>query len=175
MRYGQLTVVAGPMFAGKTTQVLDWIMTAHATGRSVRIFKPEMDTRYATDSVVNHDGVGHAAESVAILPVIDWSPSALVILDEVQFYAGDPVEWVRNALAQGVDVCAAGLDMDWQGKPFATTASLLSMADVVLKRSARCAICDNAARKTFKKSLSGGSVEIGGSDVYEPRCNAHWI
>lgn len=178
--YGSLEVVCGPMFAGKTTETLKRVLWArNGQERDVRVFKPAFDNRYSETEIVSHDGLRTRAESVTELPACCLAPRSLVVLDEVQFFCepyvlGNTVEWVRSQLAAGVDVFAAGLDMDWQGKPFEVTAQLMAMADRVSKITAHCTVCGRAANRTYKKTGSGGSVELGALDLYEARCPTHW-
>lgn len=182
MTYGTLTVVCGPMYAGKTTEMLKRVLWAkNGQNRSVMVLKPAFDNRYAQTEIVSHDGLRTTAESVTELPIVTWYTSGpgLIVIDEVQFFTepyveGDVVEWVQRLLNAGHDVVAAGLDMDWRGTPFETTAKLLAMADTVIKTQANCTVCGRPAHKTFKKSGEGESVELGATDKYEARCNDHW-
>lgn len=175
MAYGKLTLICGPMFAGKSSHLLIEAERADAI-----IFKSAFDTRYSTSDVVTHDG-----ECAPAHPISSFVDVAAIgelerpyCFDEVQFlnedrYEGDFVSDVRTLLVHGVDVYAAGLDMDWKGEPFEITARLLAMADEVIKVGAFCNVCSSLASKTSKKT-GGGSVELGHADIYEPRCNRHW-
>lgn len=177
--YGTLEVLAGPMFAGKSSEILKRILWAR-TGQSlnVRVFKPAFDNRYSDSEIVSHDGLRSPAESITVWPEIQTYPD-LVVIDEIQFFEepnfhGDIIEIVRDLLRNGVNIVAAGLDMDWQGKPFYVTSMLLGMADAVVKLKANCTVSGRPAGKTFKKSASGGSVELGATDKYEARSNEYW-
>jgi thymidine kinase len=166
------------MFAGKTTETLKRVLWAkNGLNRSVRVLKPKFDDRYAEAEIVSHDGLRTPAESIAALPQ-EIGQTDLVVLDEIQFFPthvqGDLYGWVQDQLGRGVEVIAAGLDMDWQGKPFEGTALLMGMADEVIKLNAHCTVCGRPARKTFKLHQCGDSVELGASDKYESRCNTHW-
>ncbi|RYF09838.1 MAG: thymidine kinase, partial [Oxalobacteraceae bacterium] len=178
--YGHLTVICGPMYAGKTTETLKRVLwTRNGQGKTVRVLKPAFDDRYGVTEIVSHDGLRTQAESITELPM-DTEGTDLIVLDEVQFFpnhvAGNLVDWIRDHLARGTNVVAAGLDMDYRGSPFAATAALLGMADEVLKINANCTVCGKPARKTFKKSgnLDSDDLELGSSDKYEARCNQHW-
>lgn len=178
--YGTLEVICGPMYAGKTTETLKRVLWArNGQSRHVHVFKPSFDNRYSETEIVSHDGLRTPATSVIALPQVQYPVGTLVVLDEVQFFCepyvqGDTVEWVREQLAVGVDVFVTGLDMDWQGKPFEITAQLMAMADKVTKITAHCTVCGRAASKTYKKTGSGDSVELGALDLYEARCPTHW-
>lgn len=169
------------MYAGKTTETLKRVLWAK-NGRNdrVRVFKPAYDNRYAEVEIVSHDGLRTSAESIEELPFIGIGGADLVVLDEMQFFMepyvkGDLMQWVQNLLTDGIDVVAAGLDMDWQGKPFEVSGRLTAMADEIVKLTANCTVCGRPARKTYKKRADGQSVELGGSDKYEARCNVHWM
>ena len=170
------------MFAGKTTETLKRILWAtNGENKTVHVFKPSFDTRYGESEIVSHDGLKATATNIASIPDIEFTPGSLVFLDEIQFYMapyfdGDVISWVRTLLSTGVDVVAAGLDMDWQGQPFQITASLLAMANDAKKLTAHCTVCGRPATKTYKKETTEdtGSVELGTSANYEARCNNHW-
>lgn len=184
MSYGHLTVVCGPMYAGKTTELLKRILWAkNGQGRKVAVLKPAFDTRYSTTQVKSHDGL--AADAISFT---DWSDERIVnevadadvvCLDEVQFMiepyiSGDTPAFIRRVLSLGKDVVANGLDLDWRGEPFPITAALMAMADEVIKQSANCTICGRPATKTFKKVPDEEQVALGAGDLYEARCNIHW-
>lgn len=176
MSYGHLTVVTGPMFGGKTTHII----TATENRTDAVVFKPLMDNRYSHCEIVSHTG-----SSVPAIPVsmpddlIMAEDYQLICIDEIQFfttpyYGGDIIKAIKVILKAGRDVLVCGLDTDWQGDPFPVTASLVGMADEVVKLKAECASCGNPASKTYKKTHQGGIVELGHNDIYEARCNRHW-
>lgn len=184
-----LTVITGPMFAGKTSALIRRIVRAiEEDGKPVVIVKPAMDNRFADTTIVSHDGVAHPA-----LPIADEhglfaavgeasarAGSAVhVFVDEVQFleaphFAGSFHEAVHALLVAGHDVTCGGLDCDWRGMPFDVSARLLAMADHVEKLTARCAVTGLPAQKSYKKSADSARIALGAGDTYEPRCNAAW-
>lgn len=176
MRYGKLTVVVGPMFSGKTS----FIISAIIDRNDYVIFKPAMDTRYSEIDIVTH--TGDRASAIAVSLPDDLAPAEkhkLICLDEIQFftcpyYGGDIIRAIKVLLKAGRDVLVCGLDTDWKGDPFPITASLLGMADEVVKLKAKCSSCGLPASKTYKKTRQGNVVELGNDDIYEARCNQHW-
>lgn len=103
----------------------------------------------------------------------------MICIDEVQFltqpyFSDDIIECVRELLREGKEVVVTGLDMDWQGEPFRTTATLAAMADTMIKLTANCTQCGQPATKTFKKLQNSEQIELGATDLYEARCNKHW-
>lgn len=182
--YGHLSVVCGPMFAGKTTETLKRILWAkNGRGQDIRVYKPAFDQRYAKLQIVSHEGLAADAEAVhhwgeRTKDVIEAGVS-VVFFDEVQFFEapnfdGDILRIVDDLLSAGVDVVCSGLDMDWQGKPFAIIAHMAAKADEVHKLRGVCTVCGRPSTKTYKKTGSGGQIEIGGSELYESRCTIHW-
>lgn len=177
--YGQLTLICGPMFSGKTTELLKRILwEKNGVKRNVAVFKTSFDNRYAHEEVMNHDGLEARALSIKSWSALDPSVD-IVFFDEVQFFCapqfnGDLVDIVLGLITRGVDVCGAGLDMDAEGRPFPITASLMAMADEVIKLRSHCAVCGQPATKTFAKKGKVNKVQLGGAESYEPRCTKHW-
>jgi len=173
-KYGKLELFIGPMFSGKTTSLLKNVLWNKHIGRKVCVFKPTKDVRYSLDEVVSHDGLSVMAHNVGIeFPEIDGEGN-LIVLDEVQFFDVDVVDWVYSLLQNNNDVIAVGLDMDTNGFVFDNTAILSAMADEIHKLKAVCSICGAPASKTFKKVKNDERILLGSSDIYESRCNNHW-
>lgn len=177
--YGTLEVICGPMFAGKTTELLKKVLWAkNGLSQKVKVFKPAFDNRYSETEIVSHDGLRTDADSILTWQDLDKEYD-LVVFDEVQFFTdpyftGDLIDIVSNLLMNGTNVLATGLDMDWRGRPFCVTSMLLGMADKVKKLKAVCSISGGPAGKTYKKTGGGESVELGATDLYEARSNEHW-
>ncbi len=162
---GKLIVVVGPMYAGKTAWLIDY-----AAGKDFRAFLPEIAVR----GLRSRDGRELPATRlpVDIAGNVELGEASLYLFDEVQFFGKGFVELVLELLRSGKDVVAAGLDLDWQGRPFETTASLLALADVVVKLTARCAVCGAPARFSWKVSADGHRIDPAAH--YEPRCRHHY-
>jgi thymidine kinase len=183
MAYGNVTVFTGPMFCGKSSNLIQTcIWKNHAKDYSLMI-KPSFDDRYSTQEVVTHSGLKVTAQNVKHVNEIKHffinDHYKNLMIDEVQFFEepyvdGNLIPVIKEILKNGVNVFAAGLDMDWRGDPFIVTAKLLAMADNVHKLKAVCNWSGKEATKTFKKSFTGGSVELGETDKYEVRNNEFW-
>lgn len=183
---GQLTVICGPMFAGKTTELLKRVLWAkNGLNAPVAVFKAAYDSRYSAVEIASHDGLVAAAAVISDWPYADGAlPDAQhIFFDEIQFFtaphfSGDIVAIIRNLLAHGRHVTVGGLDADWRGDAFAPTATLMAMADDVLKLRAHCAVCGRPAGKTHKRlssaAASDDTIQLGGAELYEPRCRQHW-
>lgn len=164
-----LTVIAGPMFAGKTSTLID------RPGSIV--FKPTIDTRDGLDVIRTHDGRERLAVPVAYAADLDrMVPMTVhtVCLDEAQFFGPEVLPAIERMQREGLQVIAVGLDLDSEGRPFGIMPALLSMATEVIKARAVCAVCQDPATRTYRKTAVGEQVLIGGSETYEPRCLECW-
>lgn len=179
MSYGELHVICGPMFSGKTTFLLNSIERAKQINDDILVIKPAFDNRYSESKIVSHDG--RSADAFSIFKFPDFPVnSEYLFFDEIQFFCAphfkdNIIEKIRIFLSMGKNIVACGLDTNWMGYPFEVTASLVAMADKVTKLKSRCSVCKSPASKTFKKSDSKNIIELGSNDKYEPRCNKHWL
>jgi thymidine kinase len=172
---GRVEVICGPMFSGKSEELLRRVHRTQLASLPVLLFKPKMDTRYSENEVVSHGGVRKnclnitAAEEILVYPRV-----AVVGIDEAQFLQGDLVFVVETLAHEGVRVVLAGLDTDYLGKPFGCMGSLLAVADEVTKLKAVCMRCGADAAKTYRVAVSSEQVMVGGMGEYEARCRACW-
>jgi thymidine kinase len=168
-----IEVFTGPMFAGKTTGLIDRTLFFQGAGVPVLLVKHASDTRYAGTAVVTHSGV--ALDCKAALNVVDIAlllqlqPEVKVVaIDEVQFFENDIVEWAVLARSVGISVLAAGLDRESSGRTFGPMGDLLAQADVVHKIKTECR-CGLLAHQTRRKPDAPEGM-VGGSERYESVC-----
>ena len=176
---GSLTVICGPMFAGKTEEIIRRVIRFEIARKQAQIFKPEIDDRYNAVMVNSHSGRSKMAFVVSsaerILGVIALD-TAVVVIDEAQFFDRAIVNVCRSLANRGLKVIAAGLDLDFRGEPFGPMPFLLAEAENVVKLSAVCMSCGGEAH--FTQRLFDGrpvpykseQILVGGQDFYEPRC-----
>lgn len=164
-----LSVLCGPMFAGKTEGLIDRTLRAN---RAVRVYKPTVDTRYEGSAILSH--AGRRIPATWTTPDLrDVQSGGFIAIDEAQFLDLEAIERVRVLVRQGTDLVLAGLDLTFHGEPFGPMPSFLAMADEVVKLKARCA-CGRPATRTFRKHTGDSVVLIGGAELYEPRCLPCW-
>jgi thymidine kinase len=171
-RRGWIEVICGSMFSGKTEELIRRLKRAKIANLKVEIFKPAIDVRYDETNVVSHDSnVIHSTPIDNSQTILLLSEGVDVVgIDEAQFF-DDQVIHVCEVLAlKGVRVIVAGLDMDYQGKPFGQMPYLLSIADYITKLHAICMRCGNIANISYRKTEQLGQVLIGEKETYEPRC-----
>lgn len=180
-RQGWIEVIAGPMFSGKSEELIRRVRRALIARQSVLVFKPRLDNRYHESHVVSHDGKQVAAipvESAAEMEAhLDPLPQ-VVAVDEVQFLDRGLLSLVERLAAQGVRVILAGLDLDFRGEPFGLMPELLARAEFVEKLSAICPRCGAPATRTQRlvngkpARYSDPVILVGAEEHYEPRCRA---
>jgi thymidine kinase len=171
-RRGWIEVISGSMFSGKTEELIRRLKRVKIAHLKVEIFKPSIDKRYDEINVVSHD-----ANTIQSTP-IENSQTILLLaqdvdvvgIDEAQFF-DDQITVVCETLARkGIRVIVAGLDMDYQGKPFGQMPNLLAIADYITKLHAICVLCGNIASISYRKTPQNGQILVGEKDIYEPRC-----
>ena len=171
---GRLEIICGPMFAGKTTELLRRLLDAQRRGESVVAVKPARDTRYSTGEITTHTG-----ESFPALPVADASgvagasgTAAVVAIDEAHFFGPALVQVCRELIRGGVRVIVAGVERDHLGRPFEPFPSLLCEADEVAKLSGICAVCGGPSVYSQRMFASDAAIVVGGAESYQARCRA---
>ena len=169
---GWIEVICGSMFSGKTEELLRRLNRAFIARQKVEIFKPAIDTRYHVQNVVSHN-----ANSIRSTPV-QFANDILLLagncdvvgLDEAQFFDDDIID-ISNKLANsGKRVIIAGLDMDFNGKPFGPMPGLIAIAEYVTKVHAICVKCGDIANYSYRKVVNENKVMLGEKDTYEARC-----
>ena len=171
-RRGWIEVICGSMFSGKTEELIRRLKRAKIANLKVEIFKPAIDVRYDEVNVVSHD-----ANAISSTP-IDNSQTILLMaqdadvigIDEAQFFDEEIVHVCETLALKGVRVIVAGLDMDYQGKPFGPMPNLLAIGDYLTKLHAICMKCGNIANISYRKTTEAGQVLLGEKETYEPRC-----
>lgn len=176
----KLTVNAGGMFAGKTTELLRQGERHVRAGHAVFYVKPAVDKRYATDKIVTHSGISVEAISIPegehvldLLPVVKYDETLVVLFDEVQFFDSKLLLAIGHLLRTGAIVYCSGLDMDFNGAGFEITKELMACADVVNKMHAVCDTCGVDAVMSAKRITDTSTTEridVGAGDKYVPLC-----
>jgi thymidine kinase len=169
---GWIEVITGPMFSGKTEELIRRLKRAMIAARKVAIFKPALDERYSKENVVSHDA--NEIKSIRInrpIEIIEYYDDADVIgIDEVQFFNDSIVDVVQFLALKGKRVIIAGLDMDSNGKPFGPMPALLTVSEYITKLHAICVECGSLATHSFRIADEEGLVVIGAGDKYKPLC-----
>lgn len=169
---GSIEVICGSMFSGKTEELIRRMRRAQYAKLPVEIFKPALDIRYGVNEVVSHD-----SNSIPSTPVehssailLLSSETKVVGIDEAQFFDDELPNICIQLANRGVRVIVAGLDMDFQGRPFGPMPELMAVAEDVTKVHAVCMQCGAPANYSYRINDNENIVLLGEKDSYEPRC-----
>ena len=176
--HGGIEVVCGPMFSGKTEELIRRVKRAQIAKQRVQIFKPAIDTRYDEVKVVSHSAQSIISEPVKkatdiLMKLKDTT--RIVAIDEIQFFDEDIVKIVIKLADRGYRVICAGLDLDFRGVPFGPMPMLLALADNVQKIQAICTVCGAPATRSQRLSDCSDKVLLGETDAYDARCRSHYF
>ncbi len=178
---GWLEVITGPMYCGKSEELIRRLRRVKIAKQKVKVFKPVLDNRYSKKDVVSHSGnsieavpVDHPEE---ILERIDDTVD-VVGIDEAQFFHEDLVGICEDLADRGIRVIIAGLDRDFRNQPFGPMPELMARAEYVDKLHAICIQCGEPASRTQRlidgepAAVDDPVILVGASEVYEARCRS---
>lgn len=187
---GSIWVICGPMFAGKTTELLKQARGLQGKGHRVQLVKSSKDTRYHADAIVTHkkDGVHDTMPAIAVGSLMElqgklgeagWRQAEVIGIDEAQFFP-DLLEFAQQAEADGKHLLVSGLDGDFKRRRFGQVLDLMPMADQVIKLSGKCYLCGQkgeAQKSLFSMRVIADERQelVGGSEAYIPVCRRHFV
>ncbi|MCI7068847.1 MAG: thymidine kinase [Mollicutes bacterium] len=184
LQKGWLEVITGPMFAGKSEELIRRVKTLSYTKMKIIAFKPAIDDRYDKTAIASHDGAKYEAYAIknaqSILELVKQD-TQVVAIDEIQFFDMSIVKICEELADRGIRVIAAGLDLDFKGEPFGPMPELLARAEFVTKLSAVCTVCGCAATRTQRlidgkpADFNDPIIKVGAKENYEARCRKHHI
>lgn len=165
------------MFSGKTEELIRRLNRALIARQAVRIFKPAVDDRYHPHDVVSHNQTRIASTSVAqAQDMVALTKDCRVVgIDEAQFFDEAIVEVCNQLANQGKRVIVAGLDMDYEGRPFGPMPYLMAVAEYVTKVHAICAVSGAPASFSYRLNASEEQQQLGGPEQYEARSRYYFF
>ena len=170
---GWIEVICGPMFSGKSEELIRRLRRAMIARKRVAVFKPKIDDRYSAEEIVSHGDLRMQSQVIKdageMLERIDWR-AEVVGVDEANFMGPSLVEVANRLADSGKQVIIAGLDTDYLGQPFAPIPDLLAQAESITKTLAVCVRCGNPAKHTQRLRGSDELIVVGANDMYEARC-----
>jgi thymidine kinase len=177
---GRLEVITGPMFSGKSEELIRRLKRARIARQRVACFKPDIDLRYHRTSIASHSSQTHEAVTVsttahlkvALYPQLD--DVEVVGIDEAQFFDNAIIALAVDLIRRGKRILVAGLDTTFTAEPFGPIPALMAIADEVTKLSAVCMTCGAPAIHTQRLGASQELVVVGAAGLYEARCRAHF-
>ena len=177
---GRLEVITGPMFSGKSEELIRRLKRARIARQRVACYKPDIDLRYHRTSIASHSDQTHEACTVAnvdrlreaLFPLLETTD--VIGIDEVQFFDESIIPLSVELIHLGKRVIMAGLDTTFNAEPFGPVPHLMAIADTVTKLSAVCMVCGQPAIHTQRLGASQELVVVGAAGLYEARCRAHF-
>ena len=180
MSSGSLVVIVGPMYSGKTSELISFIEIYSLGKKKIKAFKPKIDFRYNNTQITSHSKSAVDAIAIAqpreILTYLEGNEKA-VFIDEIQFLDETLREVVLEMVESGIDVYCAGLDLSFKAEPFIVTALLMAHADNIIKKKAVCHECGEYNGTLTYKIVGNGDeiIDIGGFDKYIAVCRDCYI
>lgn len=176
---GWIEVITGPMFAGKTEELIRRVKRLEYAKQNILVFKPQIDNRYADNEVVSHNHNRTKSINITkaheIIQYVDDNTN-VVAIDEIQFLDEEAVDICEYLADKGIRVIVSGLDRNFRGEPFSFMPKLLALAEYVTKLSAICVKCHTPATRT-QRIINGKPANyddpiilVGAVDTYEARC-----
>jgi thymidine kinase len=178
MEVGRIEVITGPMFSGKSEELIRRLKRAQIARLRVACFKPDIDLRYQPDAIASHGAQTINARAVrdverlreSLFPALETID--VVGVDEAQFFEDALVGLAMELVHAGKRVVLAGLDTTFAGEPFPPLPALMAIADEVTKLSAVCMLCGAPAIHTQRLGTNQQLLVVGAAGVYEARCRA---
>jgi len=175
---GRIEVITGPMFSGKSEELIRRLKRARIARQQVACFKPDIDLRYHRTAIASHSAQTHEAVTApnvahlrkALYPQLEQVE--VIGIDEAQFFDEGIVQLAGELVHMGKRLVLAGLDTTFTGEPFGPIPALMAVADEVTKLSAVCMVCGAPAIHTQRLGTSRELVVVGAAGMYEARCRA---
>ncbi len=169
---GRLELICGPMFSGKTTELIRRLEAAQFMQSVTLSFKPTFDTRYADQELVTHGG--QRIRAVAAKNAADIERNSgdakVVGIDEAHFFGSELSSACSTLVAAGVRVIVVGLEFDHRGDVFEPFPSLLMRSDEIIRLVGVCTVCGGEAIHSQRMIPNTQRIAVGGIGDYEPRC-----
>lgn len=178
-------MIAGPMFAGKSEELLRRVHRARLAGLHVEVVGHALDDRGGADRLSTHVGRSAPARMLQVaqelLPLADAEHPDILAIDEAQFFGPDLVPILERLLDAGIQLEVAGLCLTYDGGPFEPLPTLMAMAEEVVKLTAVCTVCGADAAfhvrlvEDGSDALRATAAQVGGVESYQARCRSHRI
>ena len=174
---GWIEVICGPMFSGKTEELIRRLVRAQIAKQKVAIFKPSTDNRFEENYIVSHNQ--RKIKSIQVKDtkiILDYLNKADVFgIDEAQFFDSSIIKICRQLANSGKRVVIAGLEKDYLANSFGSMSELLIDAEYITKVNAICMKCGDPANFSHRISTEKKQVVVGEIDKYEALCRRCYL
>lgn len=182
---GILDVICGPMFAGKSEELIRRLRHAKKEKKHIIAFKHSLENRYDISTITSHNGTQLKAmatsDSKEILTTALHKEPSVIGIDEVQFFDNEIITTICQLLDNDHHVIAAGLDLDFRGIPFGSMPILLALSRSITKLQAHCSLCHADAFYTQRLVNNQPAryhdpiIMVGAEEAYQARCQSCYI
>lgn len=182
---GLLEVICGPMFSGKSEELIRRLRRASIAKQKIAVFKPHIDERRGIDRVTSHNGSAIEAQPIErvadILRYVADNSVKVIGIDEVQFFPQEIINIICKLVEMEKRVIVGGLDLDFRGIPFGPIPTLLAIADDITKLRSICTECCSDAHFTQRlvnnrpANFDDPIIQIGAEEAYQARCRSCYI
>ena len=178
---GYLELIIGPMYAGKSTELIRAINRFKCLKKNIIIINHILNNRYGSSGLTTHNKETiencYRLENLNDLDETILNKCDVIIIEELQFF-NDAFNKVVNWVDKNHKiVIAAGLDGDFQRNSFGDVLRLIPYADKVYKLSALCKKCGDGTSAHFSKRITSdnSTTLVGSDDIYEAVCRKHYL
>jgi thymidine kinase len=178
---GYLELIIGPMYAGKSTELIRIINRYKCLKKKIIVINHTLNNRYGSSGLTTHnkDKIDYCIilENLGDLDIELLNNNDVIIIEELQFFTDSYtkiIDWCDN---HNKTVICAGLDGDFLRNPFGDVLKLIPHADKITKLSALCKKCGDGTLAHFTKRTTSNSETtlVGSDDIYEAVCRKHYL
>ncbi|MGX9372898.1 thymidine kinase [Mycoplasma sp. 3398] len=171
---GMIEIITGPMFSGKTEELLRRLRTLSYAKFNSLVIKPEYDNRFSDSEIVSRCGLKERTFSIKriedIYELLDKAKYDAILIDEAHFFGNNLISVADDLANKGYLIIIAGLDQDYRRQPFGPMPNLMAIAETITKLHAICVICQNVATTSYRKIKNKSLNLLGNYNEYEARC-----
>ena len=182
MKPGQIHIIFGCMFSGKSTEITRIANKYKVLKKKILLVNHSLDNRYANNNISTHNKIMMECTSVEDLQDLthteSYINSEIVIVDESQFFKGLLQFVVNGAEVDNKTMIVVGLNGDSDRNPFGDILNLIPYCDSVTKLDAFCVTCGDGTLAHFSKKIiktTEGQIHVGNEDAYIAVCRKHYI
>ena len=182
MSVGSLELIIGPMYAGKSTELLRRINMYEFLDKKIMVINHQINKRYGSNNLSTHNKE-YYNKCINLEKLQDFekynvfNEVEIIIIEELQFFCdayNTITKWIDN---DNKKIIAAGLDGDFERKPFGDVLKLIPYSEKVTKLSALCKRCNDGTKACFSKRIidKKDTTLVGSNEIYEAVCIKHYL
>lgn len=178
---GYLELIIGPMYAGKSTELIRIINRYKCLNKNIIVINHKLNNRYGSTELTTHnkDKIEHCIilEKLKDLDKEILLKTDVIIIEELQFFEDSYDSIINWCDIYKKSVIAAGLDGDFLRQPFGDVLRLIPHAEKVTKLNALCKSCGDGTLAHFSKRIIKDSEKtlVGSNDIYHAVCRKHFL